>query len=500
MTTTNTKSLSQEVAHGTKWYVAMRWCIKSLGFISSAVLARLLIPEDFGLVAMVLVVLGLISLLFEFGVNWALIQNNKATDDHFNTAWTLRIIQAVIIAILLTAFSPLIAQVYGDIRIKEICLIISLSTLIQGFENIGTVKFQKEMNFSKDFFFNVSPKIFATMITICLAFYYQSYYALVVATLLNSIIKVLISYKIINYRPQFSLSKSSEIWGFSQWILIRNVANYISTQGDIIVLSAMAPPSQIGFYKWGTELSFMAISEVQHPFSRALVPGLAKIKDNHQHLIAAYLKALSVMALVSVPIALGFGAVSNELIPLFLGGGDKWLPIVPLVEGLVFFAMCTALYSISGNLLTISGNIKYTAYIFWIQAIITILTLYPAYSLFGLLGIAYTRALIGIIMFFVVTLLVSRFCHVAFFKIINCIWRPVISGLLMYVIVVNISCQLSLSIGFLLLAKILLGASLYLIFTLGLWLLSDNDDDAIETEIIQSAKRYWSNKKARKQI
>ena len=155
-------------------------------------------------------------LLFEFGVNWALIQNNKATDDHFNTAWTLRIIQAVIITILLATFAPLIAQAYGDIRIEEICLIIALSTLIQGFENIGTVKFQKEMNFSKDFWYNVSPKIFATVITIALAFYYQSYYALIVATLFNSIIKVAISYKMISYRPRLYSSWPAQLLAGAQ--------------------------------------------------------------------------------------------------------------------------------------------------------------------------------------------------------------------------------------------------------------------------------------------
>jgi O-antigen/teichoic acid export membrane protein len=84
----NSKSLSGEVFKGTKWYTAMRWSMRGLGFISSAILARLLLPEDFGLVAIVMVICGFLSLLFDFGVNWALVQNNKTTDDHFDTAWT----------------------------------------------------------------------------------------------------------------------------------------------------------------------------------------------------------------------------------------------------------------------------------------------------------------------------------------------------------------------------------------------------------------------------
>lgn len=487
-------SLSQQIAHGTRWYIAMRWAIKALGFVSSAILARLLVPEDFGLVATVLVVLGFISLLFEFGVNWALIQNNNASDDDFDTAWTIRIIQAVLVALLLAVFSGVIADLYNDVRIREICLVIALATMAKGLENIGTVKFQKEMNFSKDFAYNVIPKILATVVTIALAYSFRSYYALIMATLINDIIKVIVSYCVIDYRPRLCLKKAKDIWGFSQWILIRNMANYVSTQGDLLVLSVLATPTQIGFYKWGTELSFMTISEVQYPFSRALVPGLVKIKENHRQLIAAYLKALAAMALVAVPMALGFGAISSELIPLFLGGGDKWAPVIPLVEGLVFFAMFSSLYGISSHLLTIDGHVKFTAYTFWIQALITIITLYPVYSLWGLIGIAYTRALIGLIMFFVVSYLVAKLCQVSITDILSAIWRPVVAGVLMYFLVIHAAQFYSLKPSITIILKILLGAIFYSLTTLILWLLS-GAPASIEADVVSIIKGYVSRRK-----
>jgi len=148
----NSKTLSGEVFKGTKWYTAMRWSIRGLGFVSSAILARLLIPEDFGLVAIVLVICGFLGVMFDFGVNWALVQNDKATDDHFNTAWTIRFFESLVFAAFLAGFSSFIASFYGDIRLEAICQILAVGTVIRGFENIGTVKFLKEMRFSKDFF------------------------------------------------------------------------------------------------------------------------------------------------------------------------------------------------------------------------------------------------------------------------------------------------------------------------------------------------------------
>lgn len=490
MSQKNSKSLSGEVFKGTKWYTAMRWSMRGLGFISSAILARLMLPEDFGLVAIVMVICGFLFIIFDFGVNWALVQNSKATDDHFDTAWTIRLIESLAIAALLGGFSALIASSYGDIRLEAICQILAVGTAIRGFENIGTVKFLKEMKFSKDFLNNVLPKVVSTFITIGLAFYYKSYMALVLGTVLHNIVVVVISYLIVSYRPKFSLKKLSEIWGFSQWMLVRNTADYICEQGDLLLLSLFTTPKNIGFYRWSTELSFMAITEVQAPFERAILPAMAKIKDDQDRLIGAYLKAMSMLVLVATPIAMGFGGVALEFIPIFLGGGDKWLPIVPIIEGLVIFAMFTSLYQTSIDLLTVSGNIKYTAYIFWVQAIVTIASLYPAYILLGLEGVAYTRALIGLIMFFIVSQFVVQIYQVAFRQIVAAVWRPVVAGGVMYLVLVNISGLWVLENWLILIIKIILGVIIYASLMLILWWLSGRPESGEKTLLNSAMKRF----------
>jgi lipopolysaccharide exporter len=485
----DSKTLSGEVFKGTKWYTAMRWSIRGLGFISSAILARLLLPEDFGLVAIVMVICGLLAIVFDFGVNWALVQNNKATDDHFDTAWTLRLIESLVIAALLGGFSTLIASSYGDVRLEAICQILAIGTVIRGFENIGTVKFLKDMKFSKDFLNNVLPKVVSTILTIGLAFYYKSYMALIIGTVLHDIVVVIISYLIVNYRPKFSLKKFSDIWSFSQWLLVRNIADYISEQGDLLLLSLFTTPKNIGFYRWSTELSFMAISEVQEPFERAIVPAMAKIKDNQDRLIGAYLKAMSMLALVATPCAFGFGGVALEFIPIFLGGGNKWLPVIPLVEGLVIYAMFTSLYVTSIDLLTVSANVKYTAYIYWAQALVTIASLYPAFILLGLEGVAYSRALIGFIMFFVVSRTVVRRCQVEFHQIVAATWRPVVAGGVMYIVLVNISGLWLLENWLILIIKIILGAIIYVSLMLILWWLAGRPESGEKTLLDSVMKR-----------
>lgn len=494
MSSDNVNSLSSKILKGTKWYITMRWIFRGLGFISSAFLARLLVPEDFGLVATAMVIFGLLSLVTDFGVNWALLQNNKATDDHFHTAWTLRLMQSSIIASILAIFSTIIADFYGDERIAYICQIMAIGALIRGFENIGTVKLQKNMKFTKDFLYMVAPKIISTFTIIALAYYFRSYKALVLGSALHNTIMVISSYVVVDFKPKFCLGKMGEIWGFSKWILVQNFARHISLEGDIILLSYFSTPVNIGYYRWGTELSFMAITELQQPFNRALVPGFAMIKDDHSRLMSAFLNSLGMMAIVAVPIALGFGAVSQELVPIFLGGGDKWLSVVPLIEGLVFFAMCTSIYAISSNLLNITGYVKYVTYIYWIQAIITVVTIYPAYNMAGILGVAYSRALIGITMLIIVSLITANKCKISIHKIINVIWRPILAALVMFSILLNISDLWQIETWVLLITKILFGAVIYISLILLLWILTGKPK-AAESIILETIKNKLSFKK-----
>jgi len=487
--TNKTTSVAKDVAKGTAWYVAMRWGIRGLGFVSSAFLARLLMPEDFGLVAIVLVLSGLVEILLEFGVNTALIQNNKAEDSHFHTAWTIRIMQTTAVAVCLSLAAPFIANYYEDPRIEIIAWVVATGIFVGGFQNIWIVKFQKDLNFFQDFLFNLIAKALSITVTIGLAFYFRSYMALVLGSLFSSFIGVVLSYVVIKHRPRFSLEKFSDIWGFSQWILIRNVAQYFSREGDKFILAALVSPTQMGFYKWGTELSSMTITEIQQPFSRALLPGLAKIKDDKERLNSAYLSALNIMTFVAVPVALGFGAISNELIPIFLGGGDKWLPVVPLIEALVFYAMLVSMYGISGSLLLISGNVKYTAYMFWIQAIIILMSIYPAYLYYDLEGVAYSRAIIGIIMFFVVSLMVVQCCNVKMSGILSAIWRPVVAGLIMFFVLIEFVNLPTYSDVVILALKVLVGGGVYSVTIMLLWLLSGKPDSAEAKTLMQMRAR-----------
>src|SRR5262249_23312837 len=130
--------------------VGMRWTDRMLGLVSTLVLARLLVPADFGLVAMAMVLVGLLDVLLDLGVSAALIRDLGAGSEDFHTAWTLRLAQATVAALMLVACAPVAADYYDDERIVAILRAIAITVFVGGLENIGTVSFQRNMEFGRD--------------------------------------------------------------------------------------------------------------------------------------------------------------------------------------------------------------------------------------------------------------------------------------------------------------------------------------------------------------
>ena len=256
----------------------MRWTDRLIGLASTLVLARLLLPDDFGIVAMASVVVGLIDTLLDLGVGSALIQNKDAAREEFDTAWTLRLMQAVLAAVSIWLLAPLAAEYFRDTRVLDVIRVMAFAILIGGFENIGIVAFQKNMEFGRDFQFFFFRRIAGFVVTIALAFWLHSYWAMVVGAIVGRIVGVAISYWLHDYRPRFSLVRLKEIWSFSQWILIRNLGDYGVMQVDKFLVGRRTDASTMGSYALADEIASMPSTELLAPLSRVLFPHLSMLQ------------------------------------------------------------------------------------------------------------------------------------------------------------------------------------------------------------------------------
>ena len=406
---------------------------RSLGLISTVVLARLLPPEDFGLVAMATVLMVFLQVLTEFGFDVALIQKQDATREHYDTAWTCNVLLGLISAALLASLAVPAASFYAEARVTELILVYALVLVARGFRNIGIVDFRKNLEFQREFIFYTSIKVISFVVTIVLAITTRNYWALALGSLTASVADLILSYVMHSYRPRITFSKVRELFSFSVWMFFNNLLLFVRTRGADLFVGRLLGARNLGLFTIGYEIASLPTTELIAPINRAIFPGYSKIANEPYRMQAAFLNVLSVIALVALPTAVGIALVSDLAIPLLLG--EKWVGAVPLVELLALVGLLSSLHSNTGVAYIALGK----PYIHVCLQSVAALLLFPlVFALtpeMGILGVAYAYLIANGTTFVANIFIASRLLKIAIWRLGAAIIRPLISAVLMYVAV-----------------------------------------------------------------
>ncbi len=420
------KIIRVSATRGALLVVGMRCVDRLIGFVSTLILARLLVPDDFGIVAMASIIVGLIDTLLDLGVGSALIQNKAATRDDFDTAWTLRLVQAGFAALIIWFAAPLAADYFRDSRVLDVIRLMSVTILIGGFENIGIVAFQKNMEFGRDFLFFFFRRVAGFVVTIGLALWWQSYWAMVIGALAGRSFGVVISYLLHEYRPRFSLIRLQKIWSFSQWILVRNLGNFGQLQTDKFLVGRRTDASTMGAYTLADEIAAMPTTELLAPLGRVLFPLFVDAAGDPQRLRRAFCKALGLQSLFALPAGIGLYMVSGDVVRLLLG--ERWLSAIPLMETLALISVVNALTHSGSYLLLALGKVSLQALLAWIQLALLAILAILVFPDTGVQGIAFIRLATSVLGLMVFVVLILRYVRVLnFMDFVVGVWRPMVA-------------------------------------------------------------------------
>ncbi|MBK6972783.1 MAG: lipopolysaccharide biosynthesis protein [Sterolibacteriaceae bacterium] len=337
-------SIQRKMAGGAVWMVLLALVERSLGLISMLILARLLGPTDFGVVGMALSFIVMAQLMSTFGFDIALIHDQDATESHYHTAWTFNVLIGVVILLVMLAAAGPISAFYSHPEVFPVVCVLALGPLIGGLENIGVVAFRKDLDFRKEFLFQISRKIIGFCVTVPLAFWLRNYWALVAGTLAARLAGTAVSYLSHPFRPRLSFAKTASLLRFSGWLLLNNSLGFLKERLSDFIVGRQLGAGALGLYNVSYEFSHLPTTEIGAPINRALLPGFAKLSEPGA-VQSAYVNAMGMLAIVAIPAAVGISAVAHFFIPVVLGG--KWIDGVPLMEVL----------SISGAFLMFQSSI-----------------------------------------------------------------------------------------------------------------------------------------------
>jgi lipopolysaccharide exporter len=484
-------ALRHRVVAGVAWMVLFKLVDRGIGLISILVLARLLLPSDFGLVAMATAVMALLELFSAFSFDVALIGNRNLTREHYDTAWTLNAMAGLAIASMIWALAWPAGIFYHEPRLTPMMLVLGFASAVQGCENIGVVMFRRELNFRKEFTFLMLKRLATVFIVIPAAFLLRSHWALIIGLLFGRVISVLLSYLIHPYRPRRCLSARRELLGFSGWMLLNNMLGFLKERSPDFIIGRVLGPGPLGLYGMGTEIANIPTSEMSGPLNRALLPGYAAVANRGPALQQAYLNSLGTIALFVMPAGLGLLATASALVGLMLG--DRWTASVPVLQIMSVHGVIMALQAIGYTVMLASNRPHIPARVNIAHVLIVVTLLLIFTPLWGIRGaaIAYLgTALITspINYYFVLQALQLRVSSLQ-----AALWRPLTAALVMAGAIWMMRRQFwsrsPETLGALL-AEVAIGAITYTAILVALWIVSGRPAGAERLAVAYVESRF----------
>jgi PST family polysaccharide transporter len=416
---------ARRFAAGAGWLYSYRWLERLLDFVSIVILARILAPEDFGLVAIAASIVTIIEGLSAFDVNKALIQSRDEDRGLYDSAWTLSTLRGFAAALIMVSIAPLVT----DARIAAVLYAMALSPLLTGLSNPRFVMFERDLVYSRLAVLTLGAKTVAVAVTLVVAILHRSYWALVFGLLAGNLVSMLLSYALKPYRPRFSFARSYDIFAFSGWLSLTTIATTLSMETDKIIVGRLLGVYETGLYFMTQRVGVLPTRELVSPLQRILFPSFSRLVDDEGRLRRAVGESINVLGSLSLPAGFGFALIANDFVPLALG--DQWRPIVPLLTVLVPYLGLRATLSMTLPCVMALGR---TRLLFWVSvayALVHIPAFIAGTALFGLAGAIWSIVLAGILYSYLNAWMLNHILGITMGGIFVQIRRPLAAALIM---------------------------------------------------------------------
>lgn len=406
--------------------------MKLLGFISTAILARMILPSEYAVVAMAYLVVGLMEAFFDFGVEAALIRKGEVDNAFINSAWSLRIVEGVGMASLMVLMSPLATLYFHDQRVAPILWILAGCVALGGSSNIGLILARKNLNFSLEFKIQLIGKLLQVCVTISTAYFLRDYRALVIGIVVGYVISWCMTYVMHPYRPRWNTSGFAEIWLVTKWLMLSNVARFLVRKADEISAGRIGTATQFGMYNVGADLGLLPTGEIGPAILKAFFPVLSSIQHQPERVRSGVLKVMAIVNTITLPAGIGLAAIAQPATMLILG--PNWEGAVQYVALFGLIGAVQVAANPLSTLMTMRGFTKLQSRIVWIEFAVFGLTSFAIVPLIHLKGLAVARLAGAGSSTLLIAYECAKNCDLPMRASANAVWRPLLASTAMYFI------------------------------------------------------------------
>ena len=345
--------------------------VRLLSLINLVVLARLLTPHDYGIVALALSTAALLFTISDVRVAHALIGMRDVTDAHLHTAFTLGLLRGLLVAAALIVGAQPAAAFMDQPALGPVLMVLALSSIADGLRNPAFILFRRNLELSQETTRQVVSTIAGGLATIAAAFALRSYWAIVIGSVTLRVVEVALTYWRVAYRPRLGLAHWRGFVGFGGWLTLTGLCDYITTTAPQFVIGKAVGAGLLGQYTVARELSNIATREIVAPLSIVVFPGFAAVAHDPDRLRRAYRQVQATMLGLAIPIGFGTAMLAREIVLLL--AGPQWIDAIFAVQILAPTAAIALLNTGTSSLAMTKSR---TQSLFW-RSLVMALISYP---------------------------------------------------------------------------------------------------------------------------
>ena len=324
----NTRS---QALSGLMWRFLERFGAQGVTFVVSIILARLLDPEVYGIVAIVTVFTAILEVFIDSGLGNALIQKKDADDLDFSSVFFFNLLMCTVLYLLLFTVAPVIARFYKMPLLTPVIRVMSLTVIISGVKNVQQAYVSKHLLFKRFFFATLGGTLGAAILGIWMAYKGYGVWALVAQGLFNAAVDTLILWITVKWRPKmmFSFERFKGLFSFGWKLLVSQLIDTVYNNLRQLIIGKLYNADNLAYYNRGYMLPNVFVVNVNTAIDSVLFPVMSNAQDSVESVRAMTRRSIQVSSYVMWPIMLGIAAVSKPLVAVLLT--EKWLPCVPYV-------------------------------------------------------------------------------------------------------------------------------------------------------------------------
>ncbi|MDQ1640589.1 MAG: lipopolysaccharide exporter [Pyrinomonadaceae bacterium] len=386
--------LAKRIRSGFSWLVSSSLIGESIRFTRSVVLARLLLPEDFGLFGMALTIVAALNAVTMLGLDRTIVANKFDSRDelkaHLDTVWSAGLVRSLVITLLVAASAFPISRFYAQPQLNIIIPILGLVSCVQGLQNIGLVLLRKEISFARIFWYELATNAGGIALTVALALFLRNVWALVIGLLLTTALGTVLSYVFHSYRPRLAFEKVAlrRVISLGKFTLVIAVASYVMNMADNVMVGRFLGTGALGNYSLAFNIASAPISVLVFSLVAVLFPAYAELNaQDPRRLELAVTKVFTIASMIMFTIAAPFFLLAGDVVELLFGG--RWTSAGKVLRVLALVIPLRGLSVLMATVFWGLNRPKQVAIGQALEAVVFLVALYPLITAFGLTGAAW---------------------------------------------------------------------------------------------------------------